>query len=137
MYSHVDQSPENCHVVAGVHRLVGAYQPLLGVAQWLGAFLLALVADLPGLLLAVLGVAVLLGFLWTILNFKLADFLRLEMTVLLLYREGGDIGELFTIPVNISLASFHLDLNKEQLIHEDIEDTNLTGDVVAALSRLP
>ena len=63
MYSHVDQSPENCRVVAGVHRLVSADQPPLGVAQWLEAFLLALVADLSGLLLAVLDVAVLLGFL--------------------------------------------------------------------------
>merc|ERR1711875_180673 len=44
------------------------------------------------------------------------------MTVLLLYREGEDVGELFTIPVDVSLASFHLDL---------------TGDVVTALCGLP
>merc|ERR1712201_35893 len=109
-------------VPAGLLRLVGADQSLLFLTNRLDSLLLALVTDLPGLLLAVLGVAVLLSFLWTSLHFKLADFLRLEMTVLLLNREGEDIGELFTIPVDVSLASFNL---------------NLAGNVVAALCRLP
>merc|ERR1711875_99965 len=64
-------------IIAGLLRLVGADKPLLGVAQWLDGFLLALVADLPGLLLAVLGVAVLLGFLGASLHLQLADLLRL------------------------------------------------------------
>ena len=98
-------------LLAGLLWLVGTNQPLLFLAHRLDGLLLALVTNLPGLLLAVLGVAVLLGFLGTSLHFKLADLLRLEMTVLFLYREGEDIGELFTIPVHISLASFHLNLN--------------------------
>merc|ERR1712083_599775 len=51
------------HIIAGLLRLVGADQPFLGVAQGLDGFLLALITDLPGLLLAVLGVAILLGLL--------------------------------------------------------------------------
>merc|ERR1719312_1153210 len=105
-----------------LHRFVNTFLPCLHRTDRLGSLLLALVADLPGLLLAVLGVAVLLGFLGTSLHFKLADLLRLKMAVLFLYGEGEDIGELFTIPVNISLASFNLDL---------------AGDVVTALRGLP
>ena len=84
MYSHVDQSPENCHVIAGFPRLVSVDQPLLGVARWLDAFLLATVPDLSGLLLAVLDVAVLLGLLGTSLHLELVDLLQLKMVVLLL-----------------------------------------------------
>ena len=125
-------------VPAGLLRLVGTDQPLLFLTHRLDGLLLALVTDLPGLLLAVLGVAVLLGFLGTSLHFKLADLLRLEMTVLLLYGEGEDIGELFTIPVNISLASFNLDLQDKTIKpDQDLSDTNLTGDVVTALCWLP
>merc|ERR1711887_278075 len=109
------------HVIAGLHRLVGADQPLLSVAQGLDRFLLALVTYLPGLLLAVLGVAVLLGLLRSSLHLELADFLRLEMAVLLFHREGEDIGEFLAIPVDISLANLDLDL---------------TGNVVAALCWL-
>merc|ERR1719186_2235454 len=43
-----------------------------------------MVADFPGLLLAVLGVAVLLGLLWTSLHLQLANLLGLEVAVLLL-----------------------------------------------------
>merc|ERR1719347_486604 len=86
------------------------------------SLLLALVTDLPWLLLAVLGVAVLLSFLGTSLHLKLADLLRLEMAVLLLDREGEDVGELLAISVNISLAHFHLDLS---------------WDIVAILSGFP
>merc|ERR1719187_816171 len=110
------------HVIAGLHRLVGADQPLLGVAQRLDGLLLALVTDLPGLLLAIIGVAVLLSLLWAGLHFKLADFLRLKVAVLLLYRGGEDVGEFLAVPVNIRLANL---------------DLNLTGDVVAALCWLP
>merc|ERR1719350_801892 len=74
--------------------------------------------DLPGLLLAVLGVAVLLGLLWTGLLLQLADLLGLEVAVLLLHWEGEDVGEFLAISVNISLAHFYLDLS---------------GDVVAVL----
>merc|ERR1719186_1196714 len=101
---------------------VATDQSFLFLAHRLDGLLLALVTDLPGLLLAVLGVAVLLGLLWSSLHFKLADFLRLEMTVLLLYREGENVGEFLAIPVDISLANLDLDL---------------TGYVVTALCRLP
>ena len=47
----------------GLFRLVGTDQPFLFYAHSLDSLLLALVTDLPGLLLAVLGVAVHLGFL--------------------------------------------------------------------------
>merc|ERR1719352_1150581 len=107
---------------AALHRRVAADQPLLQVTDRLDGLLLALVADLPGLLLAVLGVAVLLGLLRASLHFKLADFLGLEMAVLLLDREGEDVGEFLTVPVDISLANLDLDL---------------AGNVVAALCRLP
>merc|ERR1712212_1128912 len=44
------------------------------------------------------------------------------MAVLLLDREGEDVGEFLAVPVDISLANLNLDL---------------TGNVVAALCRLP
>merc|ERR1719234_507914 len=59
--------------------LVSTDQSFLLFAHRLDGLLLALVADLPGLLLAVLGVTVLLGLLWASLHFELADFLWLEM----------------------------------------------------------
>merc|ERR1719482_2366057 len=88
-----------------------AGEPLLHVAQRLDGLLLALVADLPGLLLAVLGVAVLLGFLWASLHFQLADLLGLEVAILLLYWEGEDVGKLLAVPVDIGFAHLHLDLS--------------------------
>ena len=51
------------------HWFVDTSQALLHVTERLDRLLLALVADFPGLLLAVLGVAVLLGLLWTSLHF--------------------------------------------------------------------
>merc|ERR1719244_1301491 len=80
-------------------RLVGTDQSFLLLAHWLDGFLLALVADLPGLLLAVLGVAVLLRLLGACLHFQFADFLRLEMAVLLFNREGDDVATLCRLPL--------------------------------------
>merc|ERR1711954_421410 len=85
----------------------------LGVAQRLGAFLLALVTDLSGLLLAVLDVIVLLSFLGTGLHLILADLLRLEMAFLLLKCEGKDIGELLVISVHVGLAHLNLGLSRD------------------------
>ena len=93
-----------------LNRLVDALYPRLHFTLGLKGFLLALIAHLPGLLLAVLSVAVLLGLLRASLHFQLTNLLWLEVAVLLLYWEGEDVGELLTIPVNISLAHFHLDL---------------------------
>merc|ERR1719312_2361708 len=92
-------------------RLVGADQPILHSTYWLQRLLLALVTDLPGLLLAVLGVAVLLGLLRASLHLQLADFLWLEVAVLLLHWEREDIGELLAVPVPVSLANLDLDLS--------------------------
>merc|ERR1719312_1436818 len=66
-------------VPACLLRLVGADQPLLHHTYWLQRLLLALVTDLPGLFLAVLGVAVLLGLLRASLHLKLADLLRFKV----------------------------------------------------------
>merc|ERR1719435_416903 len=110
------------HVITRLLRLVGADQPLLGVAQGLDGFLLALITDLPELLLAVLGVAVLLGLFGASLHLKFANLLGLEVTILLLDWKGEDVGKLLAVPVNVSLADLHLDLS---------------GDVVAALSWFP
>merc|ERR1719504_363430 len=96
---------------AALHRRVVADQPLLQVADRLDGLLLALVTDFPGLLLAVLGVAVLLGLLRASLLLQLTDLLGLKVAVLLLHREGEDVGELLTISVNISLTHLHLDLS--------------------------
>merc|ERR1719352_315256 len=107
---------------AALHRRVAADQPLLQVTDRLDGLLLALVTDLPGLLFTVLGVAVLFGLLGASLLLQLADLLGLEVAVLLLHREGEDIGKLLTISVDISLAHLYLDLS---------------GDVVAILLRGP
>merc|ERR1719504_140629 len=98
---------------AALHGLVAALQALLHVTHGLDGLLLALVTDLPGLLLAVLGVAVLLGLLGASLLLQLADLLGLEVAVLLLHREGEDVGELLTISVDISLAHLYLDLSRD------------------------
>merc|ERR1719504_633978 len=98
---------------AALHGLVTALQALLDVTERLDRLLLALVTDLPGLLLAVLGVAVLLGLLGASLLLQLADLLGLEVAVLLLYREGEDIGELLAISVDISLAHLYLYLSRD------------------------
>merc|ERR1712112_83417 len=109
-------------VPAGLLGLVGADQPVLRNTYWLQGLLLALVTDLPGLLLAVLGVAVLLRLLRASLHLKLADLLWFEVAVLLLHWEGEDIGELLAVPVHVSLADLDLDLSR---------------DVVTILGRLP
>merc|ERR1711970_793935 len=92
-------------------RLVSAHQPILGVTHRLDGLLLALVADLPRLLLAVLGVAVLLSLLRTSLHLNLANLLGLEVTVLLLNREGEDVGEFLAVSVHVHLADLDLDLS--------------------------
>merc|ERR1711875_179050 len=86
-------------------------QPLLHLAYRPKGLLFTLIADLPWLLLAVLGIAVLLGLLGTSLHLELAYLLRFKVAVLLLNREGEDVGELLAIPVNVSLANFDLDLS--------------------------
>ena len=102
-------------VSALFHWFVDAGQALLHVTEGLDGLLLALIADLPGLLLAVLGVAVLLSLLWTSLHLKLTDLLWLKVAVLLFNREREDIGEFLTISMNICLANLHLDLiNKRE-----------------------
>merc|ERR1711875_94445 len=107
-------------ILACLLRLVGADKPVLRDTYWLQRLLLALVTDLPGLLLAVLGVAVLLGLLRAGLHLQLADLLGLEMAVLLLNWEGEDVGELLAVPVYVSLANL---------------DLNLSGNVVTILGR--
>merc|ERR1712119_48202 len=92
-------------------RDVLAGEPLLHVAQRLDGLFLTLVADLPGLLLAVLSVAVLLCFLGTSLHLQLADLLWLKVAILLLDWEGEDVGELLAVPVDIGLAHLNLDLS--------------------------
>merc|ERR1719184_51985 len=92
---------------------VGALKTLLHVAHWLERLLLALVTDFPGLLLTILSVAVFLGLLGASLHLELADLLWLEVAVLFLHGEGEDIGELLTVPVNVSLAHLHLDLSRD------------------------
>merc|ERR1712002_282231 len=109
-------------VPALLHWLVHALQAVLHVTERLERLLLALVTDLPGLLLAVLGVAVLLGLLRASLHLQLTDLLWLKVAILLFHGEGEDIGKLLTIPVDISLAHLNLDLS---------------GDVVTILFRLP
>merc|ERR1719186_261961 len=99
-------------VLALLLRDVLAGEPLLHIAQRLNGLLLTLVADLPGLLLAVLSVAVLLCFLGTSLHLQLADLLWLKVAVLLLDWEGEDVGELLAVPVDISFAYLDLDLSR-------------------------
>merc|ERR1711942_580506 len=88
-------------------------QSLLHFAYRPERLLLALVADLPRLLLTVLGIAVLLGLLRASFHLELADFLWFEVTVLLLDREGEDVRELLAVPVHVSFAHFHLDLSRD------------------------
>merc|ERR1712002_1312277 len=109
-------------VPALLHWLVHALKAVLHVTERLEGFFLALVTDLPGLLLAVFGVAVLLGLLRASLHLKLTDLLWLKVAILLLHGEGEDIGKLLTIPVDISLAHLNLDLS---------------GYVITVLFRLP
>merc|ERR1711875_155765 len=109
-------------IPASLLRLVGAAQPVLHHTYWLQRLLLALITDLPGLLLAVLGVAVLLGLLRASLHLQLADLLGLEVAVLLLHWEWEDVGELLAVPMHVSLANLDLDLS---------------WDVVTILSRFP
>merc|ERR1712013_168530 len=97
-------------IPASLLGIVGANQPVLHSTYWLQRLLLALVTDLPGLLVAVLGVAVLLGLLRASLHLQLTNLLGLEMAVLLLNWEGEDVGELLAVPVHVSLANLDLDL---------------------------
>merc|ERR1711942_209719 len=76
----------------------------------LSDFFFTLVADLPGLILAVFGVTVFLCLLWTSLHLKLTDLFRLKMTVLFFHREGEYVGKFFAIPVDIGLTNLHLNL---------------------------
>merc|ERR1719308_399338 len=62
-----------------LHWFVNTFLPRLHRAHRLQSLLLALITDLPRLILAVLGVAVLLGLLGASLHLQLADLLRLEM----------------------------------------------------------
>merc|ERR1719233_2151567 len=101
------------HVIAGLHRLIGTDQPLLCIAQGLDCLLLTLIANLPGLLLAVLGVAVFLGLLRASFHLELANLLGLKMAVLLFDWEGEDVGELLAVPVHVSLADLNLDLSRD------------------------
>merc|ERR1719334_1563402 len=78
-------------ILALLNRLVSALQAVLSLTHFSQVLLLALIADLPGLFLTVLGVAVLLCLLWSSLHFELANFLWLEMTVLLFHGEGEDV----------------------------------------------
>merc|ERR1719312_218340 len=109
-------------IPASLLRLVGADQPVLHNTYWLQRLHLALVTDLPGLLLAVLSVAVFLGLLWASLHLRLADLLRLEVAVLLLHWEREDVGEFLAVPMHVSLANLNLDLS---------------WDVITILSRFP
>merc|ERR1719334_3070877 len=78
-------------ILALLNRLVSALQAVLSLTQFSQVLLLALIADLPGLFLTVLGVAVLLCLLWSSLHFELANLLRLKMAVLLFHGEGEDV----------------------------------------------
>merc|ERR1719308_208231 len=78
-------------VLTLLHWFVDTFLPRLHRAHRLQSFLLALVTDLPGLLIAVLGIAVLLGLLRASFHLQLANLLRLEMAVLLLNWEGEDV----------------------------------------------
>ena len=93
---------------------INTFHPLLIDTVRFQGLLLALVADLPGLLLAVLGVAVLLGLLRASLHLQLTDLLWLEVAVLFLNWEGEDVRELLAISVNICLPNLNLDLNKKR-----------------------
>ena len=102
------------HILTLLNRLVSTLQAVLSFTHFSQILLLALITNLPGLFLTVLSVAVLLCLLWSSLHFELTDFLWLEMTILLFHGEREDVGELLTIPVDISLADFNLDLKKHK-----------------------
>merc|ERR1711875_106288 len=87
---------------------IHALQPLLHLAYRPKRLLLALIADLPWLLLAIFGIAILLR---ASLHLELTDFLWFEMTVLLFDRERKDVRELLTVPVHVSFAHLHLNLS--------------------------
>merc|ERR1719481_537715 len=74
-----------------LNRLVSALQAVLSLTNFSQVLLLALIAYLPGLFLTVLCVAVLLCLLWSSLHFELANFLWLEVTILLFHGEGEDV----------------------------------------------
>merc|ERR1719481_813496 len=105
-----------------LNRLVSALQAVLSLTHFSQVLLLTLIADLPGLFLTVLGIAVLLCLLWSSLHFELTNFLWLEVTILLFHGEGKDVREFLAVSVNISFAHFNL---------------NLARNVVAVLSWLP
>ena len=107
LYSHLGMASQNSnpaglwatdflkhHVLEGLLQPVSADQCLLDLARRLDCLLVVLVADLSGLLLAVLGVGVLLSLLWTGLFLGLPYLFWLEMAVLLLNLEGESVGEL-------------------------------------------
>ena len=100
--------------MACLYGIVDNCNALLHDTLWLDGPLLTLVTDLPGLFLAVLGVAVLLSFLWANLHLQFTNLLWLKVTVLLLNREGEDVGEFLTVPVDICLAHLNLDLGNKQ-----------------------
>ena len=92
--------------------VVDTFEPFLHLTDWPKRFLLALITNFPRLFLAILGVAVFLSFLRACLHFQLTDLLRFKMAILFLYGEREDIGELLTIPVDIRLANFDLNLKE-------------------------
>jgi len=92
-------------------RDVCASQALLEITYWLKALGFALIADFPRLLLTILGVAIFLSFLRTSLHFQFADLFGFKVTILLLDWEWMGIRKFLTIPVDISLAHFDLDLS--------------------------
>ena len=79
---------------------------------------LTLITDFPRLLLTILGVAVLLGLLRSSLHLQFTDLLRFEVTVLFFDWERVGIRELLTIPMNVCLTNFDLDLNKKVHNHQ-------------------
>ena len=95
-------------------RGIRAGQAFLEITNRLQTLSLTLIADFPWLLLAIFRVAVLLSFLGTSLHLQFTDLFWLEMAVLLLDWKWMSIGKLLTIPVNISLTHFDLDLARNR-----------------------
>ena len=87
-----------------------AVHPRFGQAGRFQRLGLALVADLPRDLLAVLGVRVDLGLLGLGLGHQLADLLPLEVAVLSLHGEGNILGELIAVALELGLANLDLNL---------------------------
>merc|ERR1719334_114681 len=83
----------------------------LEITDRLKALCLTLITDFPRLLLTILGVAVLLGLLGSSLHLQFTDLLRFKVTVLFFDWERVGIGELLTIPINVCLTNFDLDLS--------------------------